>query len=141
MYGVLLAVLWLSDLNHLPEFPYQQLPSEQMCATMNKVCEDDICRISYTLDVLGNGYANETILRRHEGMLTEAYRVRKVWEVAWWVVWVEPIPRGGYDPYYPSTHGRMCPDAREEWAEQLILLIGADAFHRGEMPLPLSMRR
>lgn len=98
--------------------PYHQLPSEECCEAMFKVCEQDRVQLWHVLQVTPGWQA--TMLREYQD---EAQRVQSIWYSAWWVTWL------------PATF-----EQREEWALRLSEQVGAEAFWRGELPLPLSMR-
>ena len=98
--------------------PFTHLPSEEICALCYKQCENDCRDILTRMDLVGGWQRHQLIELR-----TEAERLRTIWYAAWWITWKE------------AQAGQ-----RQEWADNLIRMIGQDCFWRGELPLPLSIR-
>ncbi len=103
---------------NLAPFDYPQLPCAIVCELCYHQCEADRQEIAARLELV-DGWQRHRLLE----LRGQVDRTAAVWMAAWWVSWPQATP-----------------EQREEWAVTLAGLIGADAFWRGEMPLPLSLR-
>ncbi len=94
---------------HPPNFPYSQLPTEQICERCFHQCESDQQALAERLDLVGGWQRQQLAEARcqNEGL-------RSIWYAAWWVTWP-----------------RATAEQREEWASVLQGHLGADAFWRG----------
>lgn len=101
-----------------PVSPYPQLPPEAICELCYHQCEADRALLACHLQIAG-GWRRAQLLE----LKCEADRLTATWYAAWWVRW-----------------SRANADQREEWVGILMSQVGADAFWRGELPLPLGAR-
>ena len=112
-----MSALTVAALLQFPQlFPH--LPSEQFCEMCHTAAQNDRCDIARQYDIL-EGWGRKQMGEQK----VEAERMCAVWYAAWWVRW-----------------GQADVQAQRQWADTLADLIGAEAFWRGEVPLPLSMR-
>jgi hypothetical protein len=101
-----------------PNFPYPQLPSEVICELCYHQCEVDRQWVCLQLEFVG-GWQRRQLLE----VKCETDRLAATWYAAWWVTW-----------------SRATPEQQQEWVEILVGYTGPDAFWRGDVPLPLSVR-
>ena len=112
-----MSALTVAALLQFPQlFPH--LPSEQFCEMCHTAAQNDRCDIARQYDIL-EGWGRKQMGEQK----VEAERMCAVWYAAWWIRWE-----------------RATVDDQGQWAGVLVDLIGAEAFWRGEVPLPLSMR-